>query len=108
MFQFPACPQLRLCVQRAVTGLLPAGFPHSETLGSALAHSSPRLFAVYHVLLRPLTPRHPPNALPIFTTSYGDLDARLRLLLASRVSDSLVKVLADSVSFAYANISLNG
>ena len=109
MFQFPACPQHRLCVQRAVTGLLPAGFPHSETLGSALAHSSPRLFAVYHVLLRPLTPRHPPNALSIFTTSYGDLDACLHVpASASRVLDSLVKVLSDSVSRAYALISLNG
>ena len=31
---------------------LAAGFPHSDIRGSMLIHSSPRLFAVYHVLLR--------------------------------------------------------
>ncbi len=39
-----------------------AGFPHSDTAGSMPAHGSPALFAVYHVLLRPLSPRHPPPA----------------------------------------------
>jgi hypothetical protein len=39
-----------------------AGFPHSDTDGSMPAHGSPSLFAVYHVLLRLLTPRHPPSA----------------------------------------------
>jgi hypothetical protein len=39
------------------------GFPHSDIPGSQPAHGSPRLFAVYHVLLRRLTPRHPPYAL---------------------------------------------
>ena len=38
------------------------GFPHSDTVGSPPAHDSPTLFAVYHVLLRLLTPRHPPFA----------------------------------------------
>jgi hypothetical protein len=32
----------------------------------APAHGSPRLFAVFHVLLRRLTPRHPPYALSSF------------------------------------------
>ena len=32
----------------------------------APAHGSPRLFAVFHVLLRRLTPRHPPYALCSF------------------------------------------
>ena len=40
-----------------------AGFPHSDIRGSMLAYSSPRLFAVNHVLLRLLVPRHPPCAL---------------------------------------------
>ena len=40
-----------------------AGFPHSEIFGSKLAYSSPKLFAVYHVLHRLLVPRHPPHAL---------------------------------------------
>ena len=39
-----------------------SGFPHSDTAGSPPAHDSPALFAVYHVLLRLLTPRHPPFA----------------------------------------------
>ena len=44
-----------------VTGLTPAGFPHSDTPGSMLACSSPRLFAACHVLRarRPL-PRDAP------------------------------------------------
>ena len=40
-----------------------AGLPHSDTLGSQLVLSSPRLFAEYHVLLRLSLPRHPPDAL---------------------------------------------
>ena len=39
-----------------------AGFPHSDIVGSTPAHNSPTLFAVYHVLLRLLSPRHPPCA----------------------------------------------
>jgi hypothetical protein len=40
-----------------------SGFPHSDISGSKLACSSPKRFAAYRVLLRPLTPRHPPCAL---------------------------------------------
>jgi hypothetical protein len=36
------------------------GFPHSDILGSSPVHGFPRLFAVSHVLLRHLAPRHPP------------------------------------------------
>ena len=36
------------------------GFPHSDIPGSSPVHGSPRLFAVSHVLLRRLAPRHPP------------------------------------------------
>ena len=39
------------------------GFPHSDIHGSMLAYSSPWLFAVNHVLLRLLVPRHSPCAL---------------------------------------------
>src|SRR5690606_343808 len=39
------------------------GFPHSEIVGSKLAHSSPTLIAACHVLHRLYMPRHPPNAL---------------------------------------------
>ena len=55
----PAC----LCIQHAVTGVLPDGFPHSDICGSMDICSSPQLFAAYHVFLRLLVPRHPPCAL---------------------------------------------
>ena len=55
----PAC----LCIQQTVTGVLPAGFPHSDIGGSMDICSSPPLFAAYHVFLRLLVPRHPPYAL---------------------------------------------
>ena len=46
-----------------MTGVLPAGFPHSDICGSTDICSSPQLFAAYHVFLRLLVPRHPPCAL---------------------------------------------
>jgi hypothetical protein len=57
MFQFPGFAPFR------VTGLQPAGLPHSEIRGSKLTCSSPRLIAAYHVLHRLQEPRHPPCAL---------------------------------------------
>ena len=52
-----------------MTGVLPAGFPHSDICGSMDICSSPQLFAAYHVFLRLLVPRHPPCAL-ISLTNY--------------------------------------
>ena len=52
-----------LCVGVWMTGVFPAGFPHSDISGSLLICSSPKLFAAYHVFLRLLVPRHPPCAL---------------------------------------------
>ena len=46
-----------------MTGVLPAGFPHSDICGSMIICISPQLFAAYHVFLRLLVPRHPPCAL---------------------------------------------
>ena len=46
-----------------MTGVLPAGFPHSDICGSMDICSSPQLFAAYHVFLRLLVPRHSPCAL---------------------------------------------
>ena len=46
-----------------MTGLQPAGLPHSDTCGSSRMCQSPQLFAAYHVLLRLWEPRHPPYAL---------------------------------------------
>ncbi len=60
MFQFPRFPPACLCVQQAVQVVRTCGFPHSDILGSTPVHGSPGLFAVTHVLLRHLAPRHPP------------------------------------------------
>ena len=63
MFQFPEFPPQTLFIHVWVTGLLPAGFPHSDIMGSMPACGSPMLFAAGHVLLRRLVPWHPPCAL---------------------------------------------
>ena len=51
-----------------MTGVRPAGFPHSDICGSMDICSSPQLFAAYHVFLRLLVPRHPPCALFCLTS----------------------------------------
>ena len=51
-----------------MTGVRPAGFPHSDISGSMDICSSPKLFAAYHVFHRLLVPRHPPCALIRLTT----------------------------------------
>ncbi len=70
MFQFPRFPSLSLYIQQRddVGDLRPdAGFPHSDIPGSQPVHGSPRLIAVFHVLLRHLAPRHSPYALSSLT-----------------------------------------
>ena len=62
-------PSAHLCIQCTVTGVLPAGFPHSDIHGLLNICFSPWLFAAYHVFLRLLVPRHPPCALPHLTIS---------------------------------------
>ena len=52
-----------------MTGVLPAGFPHSDIHGSRIICISPWLFAAYHVFLRLSVPRHPPCALFCLTSS---------------------------------------
>ena len=51
-----------------MTGVSPAGFPHSDISGSLDICSSPKLFAAYHVFHRLLVPRHPPCALLCLTS----------------------------------------
>ena len=63
MVHFPGLAHTRLCIQRAVTRVHLAGFPHSDILGSKPACGSPGLIAACHVLHRLLAPRHPPYAL---------------------------------------------
>ena len=57
-------PRVRLLCR--MTGLPPAGLPHSDIRGSKVICTSPRLFAAYHVLHRLREPRHPPSALAYF------------------------------------------
>ena len=66
-----------------MTGVCPAGFPHSEIHGSRDICSSPWLFAAYHVFLRLSVPRHPPCAL-LRLTCYDTLPSVVmhHLLLA--------------------------
>ena len=59
----PHVPPTELFIHPAVTGLFPAGFPHSDIGGSLTVCVSPPLFAAFRVLLRLLVPRHPPYAL---------------------------------------------
>ena len=66
MFQFPALPP----PSRVVTGLQPAGLPHSDISGSIPVCGSPELFAAYHVLHRHRKPRHPPFALVLFLVNH--------------------------------------
>ena len=63
MFRFPPFPPPTYVFSRRYPGIPPGGLPHSDISGSKPAHGSPELFAVGHVLLRLLAPRHPPYAL---------------------------------------------
>ena len=70
---FSSSAYLDVSVQRVrppcgVTGLQPAGLPHSDIRGSIRVCQSPRLFAAYCVLHRLQEPRHPPYALIYFLT----------------------------------------
>ena len=73
-------------IQRTMTGLHPAGFPHSDIPGSKTVCVSPRLIAAYHVLHRLLVPRHPPCTL----SSLTGFSKVLQLCIPS-VSYSIVK-----------------
>ncbi len=61
------------------------GFPHSEIVGSQVAHTSPTLIAACHVLHRLYMPRHP------------------RIALTSRLR---VHTTNDNTGLAYANTKL--
>ena len=67
-------PHVRL--PYGMTGLQPAGLPHSDIPGSTAICASPGLFAAYHVLRRLREPRHPPSALAYFLSprTYARVD----------------------------------
>ena len=70
-------------------GIPQGGFPHSEICGSQPYHDSPQLFAVVHVLPRPLAPRHPPYALRSLPSAVMMRRPRSRRSLPSCSSSSL-------------------
>ena len=67
MVHFPALPSPTYGFSRRYGGITRRGFPHSDTPGSKLVCSSPRLIAAYCVLHRLLAPRHSPYALSSLT-----------------------------------------
>ena len=66
MFQFP--PFASQAPMPGMTVLQTAGLSHSETRGSKVTCTSPRIIAAYRVLRRLREPRHPPCALSYFAT----------------------------------------
>ena len=64
MFQFP--PLASTGRTPGMTALQAAGLSHSETRGSKVICTSPRIIAAYRVLHRLHEPRHPPCALSYF------------------------------------------
>ena len=92
MFQFPACPPVRLWIHLTVTDSSSAGFPHSDINGSMPACRSPLLFAACHVLLRRMVPGHPPCALCslIFSSILRPIDCKNLLLPKLVFSESFL------------------
>ena len=90
-------PHVRL--PYGMTGLQPAGLPHSDIPGSRAICASPGLFAAYHVLRRLREPRHPPSALAYFLSprTYVRL---IYLKLALLVSSFDVQHVKDPLSLA--------
>ena len=70
MFQFPGFASIRYIFTHEYR--LRGGFPHSDIDDSQVAHTSSPLFAVCHVFLRLLVPRHPPIALSRLENIHSD------------------------------------
>ena len=90
-----------------MTGLQPAGLPHSEISGSIVICTSPELIAAYHVLLRLREPRHPPSALAyfLFPCTYSPsgmcrIDISLKLALFLLLYCFVVHHVKDLLTFA--------
>ena len=102
MVHFPELAHTGLCIQPAVAGVHPAGFPHSDIPGSKPACGSPRLFAACHVLHRLLAPRHPPYALSsliIKLTQYVVSEGASNRLRSPKLA-AVAKLRLSSGSFA--------
>ncbi len=66
---------------RRVSRVRREGLPHSEIVGLSPADGSPTLIAAYHVLLRPLAPRHPPYALCSLFSGFDSLEVLAQSML---------------------------
>ncbi len=71
MVHFPEFASPSLWIQLGMVPVSRTGFPHSDTPGSSLACSSPRLFAAGRVLHRLFAPRHPPYTLSSLTSKFS-------------------------------------
>ncbi len=69
-----------------MTVLQTAGLSHSDTRGSKVICTSPRIFAAYRVLHRLREPRHPPCALIYFRTVSNAPSRKMETLILSAVS----------------------
>ena len=65
-FSSPGSLHMAMCSPYVAQACPCAGFPIRIFPAVTVAHTSPRLFAVYHVLHRHTMPRHPPYALSSF------------------------------------------
>ena len=74
MFQFPRFASCAYVFSARYP--IQGGLPHSDTPGSKLARSSPRIFAACHVLHRLLVPRHPPDALLLLKHKPQEINPR--------------------------------
>nr|ADI17931.1 hypothetical protein [uncultured Desulfobacterales bacterium HF0200_07G10] len=63
MFQFPWLSSLAYVFSQRLHGITRARLPYSGISGSTPVSGSPKLIATCYALLRPLTPRNPPQAL---------------------------------------------
>ena len=113
MFQFPAFAPTTL-----VTGLQPAGLPHSDISGSIPVCRSPELFAAYHVLPRFRKPRHPPFALILFlvliSESFATFTSQILLVLPlklqslfSQLEKTRILLLQTLISNFFTSLSLS-
>ena len=69
-------------VTSGMTGLQPAGLPHSEISGLKVICTSPKLIAACHVLHRLWEPRHPPYALSNFLNLFLGALAPAKIVIA--------------------------
>lgn len=77
------------------------GLPHSDISGSKPAGGSPKLFAANCVLLRLLTPRHPPCALNILTSLIQSQGSTHNFFYLQTLSRSQIISFAFSLSLMH-------